>query len=58
MHAIDEPEEPRLLRQHAADEHDIGPVDVRVRELPGVQIGKTELPAAGEKSRHGDQSEG
>ena len=43
---IDQVDEIRLLVEHAADHHEIGPVEVGVRQRLGVTVDETDVPNA------------
>src|SRR6202012_5869054 len=54
---VDQVEEIRLLVEHAADHHEIGPVEVRVRQGLGVAVDETDVPMLGQHGGDRDQAE-
>ena len=57
MNAVDKPQYLGLLRQHAADEHYVGPIDLGIIQGAGIHIDELLLPTAGEKGGQGNQTE-
>ena len=55
---IDQGEECPLLRQHAAGQDEVGPVEERRVHLSHVEIEETDVPLAREQGRDGDEPEG
>src|SRR3954452_5605043 len=54
---IDQVNEIRLLVQHTADHHEIGPVEVRVRQGLGIAIDETDFPSFRQHGGYRDQAE-
>src|SRR4029077_5176893 len=54
---IDQVQEIRLLVEHAADHHEIGPVEVRVRQRLGVTVDEANVPMLRQHGGDGDQPE-
>ncbi len=54
---IDQVQEIRLLVEHTADHHEIGPVEVRVRQSLGVTVDKTDVPMLRQHGGNRDQAE-
>ena len=54
---IDQIDEIRLLVEHAADHHEIGPVEVRVGQRFGVAVDEADVPMLRQHGGDGDQAE-
>ena len=54
---IDQVDGIRLLVEHTADHHEIGPVEVRVCQSLGVAVDETDVPMLRQHSGDGDQAE-
>ena len=54
---IDQVDEIRLLVEHTADHHEIGPVEVRVRQRLGVTVDETDVPMLRQHGGDRDQAE-
>ncbi len=57
MDEIDQVDEIRLLVEHTADHHEIGPVEVRVRQRFGVTVDETDVPMLRQHGGDRDQAE-
>ena len=54
---LDQVEEVRLLVEHAADHHEIGPVEVRVGQRLGIAVDEADVPVLRQHRGDGDQPE-
>src|SRR6202030_2555010 len=57
MAKLDHHKRVRLLREHDAGHHHVGPVDIGLAQLLGVAIDQPNIPSRWQQCRHGNQAE-